>query len=149
MSAPEPIPGRSPTTAHGSTMAAQPAPTARRSSPRSTAAAETPSHPDGIDVTVTQTPQPRPKNPSKTLSVAEVFGGASGTGYVVGPDLILTASHAVAHDHEVSVRVLGSADWIDADVIWHGSESVDAVLLTSPTPTRAIQLTAQLPNVIA
>src|ERR1700745_2393147 len=50
MSAPERVPGRSSTTAQGSAMAAQPAPPARRSRPRATAAAETPGHPHGIDV---------------------------------------------------------------------------------------------------
>src|SRR5829696_6334783 len=47
--------------------ATQPAPTARRSSPRGTAAVETPGHPDGIDVHVTQTRRPRSKNFSNTL----------------------------------------------------------------------------------
>ncbi|SCF25167.1 Trypsin-like peptidase domain-containing protein [Micromonospora viridifaciens] len=73
----------------------------------------------------------------RITSVAEVFGGASGTGYVVGQDLILTASHSVADDHGVSVRTLGSADWIDADVVWRGSGSVDAALVRTRTPLPA------------
>jgi len=73
----------------------------------------------------------------RITSVAEIFGGASGTGYVVGPDLILTASHVVSGDRKVSVRTLGRADWIDADVVWRGSGTADATLLRTRTPLPA------------
>ncbi|GAA1818242.1 hypothetical protein GCM10009835_42930 [Planosporangium flavigriseum] len=67
-------------------------------------------------------------------SVAEVYGGASGTGHVLGQDLVLTASHVVADGHAASVRTLGSAEWVDADVIWRGTGDVDAALLRTRRP---------------
>ncbi|MBG0568543.1 trypsin-like peptidase domain-containing protein [Actinoplanes aureus] len=62
-------------------------------------------------------------------SVAEVFGGRSGSGYVLAPGLVLTAAHVLADGHDISVRPLGTAAWVDAEVVWRGSGDVDAVLL--------------------
>jgi tetratricopeptide (TPR) repeat protein len=61
--------------------------------------------------------------------VAEVFGALSGTAYAVAPGLFLTASHVVPDGRPVSVRRLGTAEWIDAEVAWRGPTGVDAALL--------------------
>ncbi|MEU4420202.1 trypsin-like peptidase domain-containing protein [Actinoplanes sp. NPDC024001] len=67
-------------------------------------------------------------------SVTEVFAGRSGSGYVLAPDLVLTAAHVLVDGHAISVRPLGATDWVDADVVWRGSGDVDAVLLRARAP---------------
>ena len=57
-------------------------------------------------------------------------GGATGSGYIVGPNLVLTAAHTVRRKGErCEVRPLGTSEWLVADVVWsHPAPGVDAAL---------------------
>ncbi|MEU8358827.1 hypothetical protein AB0C27_22710 [Nonomuraea sp. NPDC048882] len=101
--------------------------------------------------------------------VVEVFSGhddlvgVTGSGYVIGPDLVLTSARLVpasgrsAYDGDRSavlptgdgegqggsgraschVRLPGSARWTEAEPVWRGRGSADAVLLRTAEPVWA------------
>ncbi|MGW3788171.1 hypothetical protein ACWD5Z_26565 [Micromonospora chokoriensis] len=80
----------------------------------------------------------------RTKSVAEIFAGASGSGYVLESGLILTAFHLVDSGGPIFVRTLGSADWCEADIVWKSAEAHDAVLLESRTRMPSDSLSSHL-----
>jgi tetratricopeptide (TPR) repeat protein len=59
-------------------------------------------------------------------------GGSIGSGYVVGPDLVLTAAHTVERKgSRCQVRPVGTSKWLEAEVVWprRPTPGVDAALV--------------------
>ncbi len=67
--------------------------------------------------------------------VVEILPGGSsglyGSGYQIGPNLVLTAQHVVADAEELCVRFGTRADGepLAADVVWNGTDSIDLALV--------------------
>ncbi|MEV0382138.1 hypothetical protein [Nonomuraea sp. NPDC050643] len=58
--------------------------------------------------------------------------GVTGSGYVLGPDLVLTSGAVVDPGTPCQVRAPWSARWTDAEQVWRGGGGADAVLLRVP-----------------
>ncbi|MFF1809671.1 NACHT domain-containing protein [Streptomyces sp. NPDC058251] len=68
-------------------------------------------------------------HPAKS-HIAAVLGGRQGSGYLLGPRLVLTAAHVVSPDTETHVIVPGKSRPVRCQTIWSAYEKdVDAALL--------------------
>ncbi|MGW4793063.1 hypothetical protein ACWEPC_11700, partial [Nonomuraea sp. NPDC004297] len=72
--------------------------------------------------------------------VVEVCSGhddlvaVTGSGHVLGPDLVLTSGHVAAAGRPCRVRPPASARWLAAEPVWRGRGGVDVVLLRVSEP---------------
>ncbi|MFC5826942.1 hypothetical protein [Nonomuraea insulae] len=72
--------------------------------------------------------------------VVEVFSGhddlvgVTGSGYVIGADLVLTSGQSVESGAPCHVRVPWSSRWVTAEPVWRGRGGADAVLLRTASP---------------
>ncbi|TDC99706.1 ATP-binding protein, partial [Nonomuraea deserti] len=70
--------------------------------------------------------------------VVEVYSGhddlvgVTGSGYVIGADLVLASGQVVGPDTPCQVRAPWSARWIAAEQVWRGRGAASAVLLRVP-----------------
>ncbi|MER6233383.1 NACHT domain-containing protein [Streptomyces sp. NPDC001663] len=65
--------------------------------------------------------------------VAAVFGKRQGSGYLLGPRLVLTAAHVVGRQDSVEAIVVGGVGKVRCTVVWRRKDSAcDAALLVAP-----------------
>ncbi|MGP4098933.1 hypothetical protein [Nonomuraea sp. KM90] len=75
--------------------------------------------------------------------VVEVFSGhadlvgLTGSGYVVGADLVLTSGHVIRPGAPCHVRGPGPDQWVAAEPVWRGRGGANAVLLRVTEPVWA------------
>jgi S1-C subfamily serine protease len=73
-------------------------------------------------------------------------GKGHGTGFVVGPDRIITAAHVVKDAEKVTIKFSNTVE-IDAKVLWKGEGANDVALLEADTRGRpAMPLTCSKPQ---
>jgi S1-C subfamily serine protease len=83
---------------------------------------------------------------TSTVYVGLGAGPAHGTGFVVGPDRILTAKHVVEKAEKVTIKFSNTVE-IDAKVLWKGEGANDVALLEADTRGRpALPLTCAKPK---
>ncbi|MFG1703662.1 hypothetical protein ACFLIM_10750 [Nonomuraea sp. M3C6] len=77
--------------------------------------------------------------------VVEVYSGhddlvgVTGSGYVIGADLVLSSGHVVDPDAPCQVRAPWSARWVAAEQVWRGRGEAGAVLLrVADSPWREV-----------